>query len=88
MKCTGVEIPEQLIFDIWLVSSSVEYLESKLWIEKTNDLVDIETEISRNLKGLVAIEIATAVRKKSLDGVKTAIWFLETQPHRERELDR
>ncbi len=43
--------------------------------EKTNDLVDIETEISRNLKGLVAIEIATAV---SLTGFETAIWFFET----------
>ncbi len=60
----------------------------KLWIEKTNDLVDIETEISQNLKGLVDIEIATAVMKKSLDGVETAIWFFETQPRRERELDR
>ncbi len=58
---------------------------TKLWIEKTNDLVDIETEISRNLKGLVAIEIATAV---SLAGFETAIWFFETQPRRERELDR
>ncbi len=62
-------------------------MEPKLWIEKTNDLVDIETEISRNLKGLVAIEIATAVRKKSLAGFETAIWFFETQPRRERELD-
>jgi hypothetical protein len=34
--------------------------ESKLWIEKINVLVDIETEISRNLKGLGAIEIANA----------------------------
>jgi hypothetical protein len=63
-------------------------LYSKLWIEKTNDLVDIETDISRNLKGLVAIEIATAVRKKSLAAVETAIWFFETQPRWERELDR
>ncbi len=61
---------------------------AKLWIEKTNDLVDIETDISRNLKGLVAIEIATTVRKKSLAGVETAIWFFETQPRRERELNR
>ncbi len=50
-----------------------------------NDLVDIETEISRNLKGLVAIEIATAV---SLAGFETAIWFFETQPRQERELNR
>jgi hypothetical protein len=57
----------------------------KLWIEKTNDLVDIETEISGNLKGLGAIVIATAV---SLAGFETAIWFFETQPHREREPDR
>ncbi len=48
-------------------------MQPKLWIEKTNDLVDIETDISQNLKGLVAIEIATAVRKKSLAAVETAI---------------
>ncbi len=54
-------------------------------VNKTNDLVDIETDISRNLKGLVAIEIATAV---SLAAVAIAIWFFETQPRRERELDR
>ncbi len=60
-------------------------IQAKLWIEKTNDLVDIETDISRNLKGLVAIEITIAV---SLAGVETAIWFFETQPRRERELDR
>ncbi len=58
---------------------------TKLWIEKTNDLVDIETDISQILKSLVAIEIATAV---SLAVVETAIWFFETQPRRERELDR
>jgi hypothetical protein len=61
---------------------------AKLWIEKTNVLVDIETEISRNLKGLGAIEIANAVRKKSFAGVETEIWFFETQPRREREPDR
>jgi hypothetical protein len=61
------------------------YLNAKLWIEKTNDLVDIETEILRNLKGLVASEIATAV---SLVGVAITIWFFETQPRQERELDR
>jgi hypothetical protein len=55
---------------------------------ETNDLVDIETDISQNLKGLVTIEIATAVRKKSLAAVSTAIWFFETQPRRERELNR
>ncbi len=33
----------------------------KLWIEKTNVLVDIETGISRNLKGLGAIENANAL---------------------------
>ncbi len=60
-------------------------MKSKLWIEKTNDLVDIETDISRNLKGLVAIEIATAV---SLAGVETAIWFSETQPRQEPDPDR
>ncbi len=56
----------------------------RLWIEETNDLVDFETEISRNLKGLVAIEIATAVRKKSLAAVTTEIWFFETPPPRTR----
>ena len=70
------------IMEAWAAS------EPKLWIEKTNDLVDIETNISRNLKGLVAIKIATAVRKKSLAAVETAIWFFKTQPRRERELDR
>jgi hypothetical protein len=40
------------------------------------------------LKGLGAIEIANAVRKKSLAGVETAIRFFETQPRREREPDR
>jgi hypothetical protein len=54
----------------------------------TNDLVAIDTEISLNLKGLVAIEIATAVSKKSLAAVAIAIWFFETHPRRERELDR
>ncbi len=63
-------------------------LQARLWIEETNDLVAIETEISLNLKGLVAIEIATAVRKNSLAAVATAIWFFETPPRRERELDR
>ena len=70
------------IMEAWAAS------EPKLWIEKTNDLVDIETNISRNLKGLVAIKIATAVRKKSLAAVETAIWFFKTQPRREWELDR
>ncbi len=36
-------------------------------------------------EGLGAIEIANAVRKKSLAGVETAIRFFETQPRRERE---
>jgi hypothetical protein len=70
------------------MSNAAPYLSSKLWIKKTNDLVDIETDILRNLKGLVAIEIATAVQEKSLAAVKTAIWFFETPPRRERELDR
>ncbi len=53
---------------------------SRLWIEEANDLVTIDTEISLNLKGLVAIEIATAVSKKSLAAVAIAIWFFETPP--------
>ncbi len=64
------------------------YGKPRLWIEKTNVLVDIETEISRNLKGLGAIEIANAVRKKSLAGVETAMRVFETQPRRERDPDR
>ncbi len=58
---------------------------ARLWIEETNDLLAIETEILLNLKGLVAIEIATAVRKKSLAAVATAIWFFETPPPAENE---
>jgi hypothetical protein len=57
-------------------------------MEKANVLVGIETDISRNLKGLGAIEIANAVRKKSLAGVENEIWFFETQPRREQEPDR
>ncbi len=48
--------------------------------EETNVLVAIETEISLNLKGLIAIEIATAVQEKSLAAVATEIWFFETPP--------
>ncbi len=66
----------------------VAYLDPRLWIEKTNVLVDNETDISRNLKGLGATEIANAVRKISLAGVETAIRFFETQPRRERDPDR
>ncbi len=73
---------------IYFIVSEVHGSGAKLWIEKTNDLVDIETDISRNLKGLVAIEIANAVRKKSLAGVETAIRFFETQPRQEQEPDR
>jgi hypothetical protein len=61
---------------------------AKLWIEETNELDVFETEISWNLNSLVAIAIATAVRKKSLAAVATAISFSETPPRRERELDR
>jgi hypothetical protein len=64
------------------------YLRSRLWIEKTNVLVDNEDDISRNLKSLGATEIANAVRKKSLAGIETAIRFFETQPRRERDPDR
>jgi hypothetical protein len=63
-------------------------LEAKLWIEETNELDVFETEISWNLKGLVAIAIATPVRKKSLAAAAPAIWFSETPPRRERDLDR
>jgi len=60
---------------------------SRLWIEETKELDVFVTEISWNLKGLVAIAIATAVRKKSLAAATPAIWFSEIPPHRERELD-
>ncbi len=56
----------------------------RLWIEATNELDVFETEISWNLKGLVAIAIATAVRKKSLAAAEPAIRFSET-PHAENE---
>ncbi len=62
--------------------------QARLWIEKTNVLVDNEDDISRNLKSLGATEIANAVRKKSLAGIETAIRFFETQPRRERDPDR
>jgi hypothetical protein len=73
------------MLNLKLKTKKLDIYDPKLWIEKTNDLVDIKTDISRNLKGLVAIDIATAV---SLAGVETAIWFSETQPRREREPDR
>jgi hypothetical protein len=43
---------------------SIFALKAKLWVEETKELDVFETEISWNLKGLVAIAIATAVRKK------------------------
>ncbi len=52
-------------------------LQPKLWIEKTNDLGDIETDISRNLKGLVAIEIANAVVSP---GSRPLFGFLRPHP--------
>ncbi len=52
-------------------------LYSKLWIEKTNVLVDIETEISRNLKGLGAIEIANA---EVSPGSRPRFGFLRPNP--------
>ncbi len=64
------------------------HLPARLWIEETKELDVFETEISWNWKGLVAIAIATAVRKKSLAAAAAAIWFSETPPCRERALDR
>jgi hypothetical protein len=64
------------------------YEQARLWIEKTNVVVDIETEISGFRESLGAIEIANAVRKKSLDEIETAIRVFETQPRRDRDLDR
>ncbi len=61
---------------------------ARLWIEKTNVLVDIEAEISGFRESLGATEIANAVRKKSLAGIETAIRVFETQPRQERDLDR
>ncbi len=63
-------------------------MEARLWIEKTNVLVDNGTDISGFRESLVATEIANAVRKKSLAGNGTAIRFFETQPRRERDPDR
>ncbi len=39
-------------------------------------------------ESLIAIAIATAVRKKSLAAVAPLVQFLETPPRRERDLDR
>ena len=50
--------------------------------------VDNETDISGFRESLGAIEIANAVRKKSLDEIETAIRVFETQPRRDRDLDR
>jgi hypothetical protein len=50
----------------------------RLWIEETNELDVYETEVSWNLKVLVAIAIAIAVRKKSLAAAEPAIQFSET----------
>ncbi len=61
---------------------------SRLWIEETNELDVYETEISWNLKGLVAIAIAIAVMKKSLAAAEPTIQFSETPPRWERALDR
>ncbi len=78
-----------LLYKWWTeVPRCCRHRKARLWIEETNDLVAIDTEISLNLKGLVAIKIATAVRKKNLAAVAIAIWFFETHPRRERELDR
>jgi hypothetical protein len=63
-------------------------LHPRLWIEETKELDVYETEFSWNLKGLVAIAIAIAVRKKSLAAAEPAIQFSETPPRRERALDR
>ncbi len=56
------------------------HLHTRLWIEETNELDVYETEVSWNLKGLVAIAIAIAVRKKSLATAEPANQFSETPP--------
>ncbi len=66
----------------WAFSS---VFQSRLWIEETKELDVYETEFSWNLKGLVAIAIAIAVRKKSLAAAEPAIQFSETPPHAENE---
>jgi hypothetical protein len=74
------------IYTLWIMC--LLYFHARLWIEKTNVVVDIETEISGFRESLGAIEIANAVRKKSLDEIETAIRVFETQPRRDRDLDR
>jgi hypothetical protein len=59
-------------------------VKARLWIEETKELDMFETEISWNLKGLVAIAIPIAVMKKSLAAAEPAIQFSET-PHAENE---
>jgi hypothetical protein len=60
----------------WLPGGS----QTRLWIGKTNVLVDNETGISRNLKGLGATEIANAVRKKVSPGSRPLFGFSRPNP--------
>ncbi len=62
--------------------------DARLWIEKTNVLVDNGTDISGFRESPGATEIGNAVRKKSPAGIGTAIRVFETQPRRERDRDR
>jgi hypothetical protein len=64
------------------------YIPARLWIEKTNVLVDNGTDISGFRESPGATEIGNAVRKKSPAGIETAIRVFETQPRRERDPDR
>ncbi len=70
-----------------LGSREIRYVLNKA-VNRGDKRTVFETEISWTLKGLVAIAIATAVRKKSLAAAEPAIRFSETPPRRERALDR
>ncbi len=61
---------------------------SKLLDEDTKELDVYETVFARNLKGLVAIAIAIAIRKKRHAAAEPAIQFSETPPRRERARER
>jgi hypothetical protein len=70
-RCRFSVVARKTYFEHWFFCFSFaasgrirHVLYTRLWIEKTNVLVDNETDISRNLKGLGATEIANAVRKK------------------------
>ena len=56
------------------------YLDARLWIEKTNVLVDNETDISGFRESLGATEIANALGKKVSPGSRPLFGFSRPNP--------